>query len=203
LSGVVRAAGVPMAGATIGLVALGPQTPRSLGPEELIDSRVTDQSGSYSFPRVENVSFSGALVSASKPDYFTDTKYILMSQDRQLEFDLERIVDTISLGQVIVSQHGEARCASFGYGGSGGAICRRFALPVHAFGTLEVTVSSSPPRPFDISILRPDGTIGIYGSSSFSPLVVALDVAAGSTYQIDVVDIESSFREFELRARLR
>ena len=113
LSGVVRVAGVPMAGARVGLVKLGIQSAGSPGPEELIDSRVTDGDGSYSFPSVENVSFSGALVSVSRADYFTDTKYIQMSQDRQLDFDLEQAVN-ISVGQVILSQIGEARCASMG-----------------------------------------------------------------------------------------
>jgi hypothetical protein len=201
LSGVVKVAGVLVAGAKVGLIKLGPQTPVSPGPEELIASRMTDASGSYSFPSVENVSFSGALVSVSKTDYFTDTKYILMSQDRQLDFDLERAVD-IALGQVILSGVGEARCASFGYGGMGGAVCRRFALPLHASGTLEVSVSSSLGVPFDVSILRPDGTIGI-NVSSFSPLKVTLPVAAGLTYQIDVVAIDPATREFELTTTLR
>lgn len=147
------------------------------------------------------MSFSGALVSVSKADYFTDTKYILMSQDRQLDFDLEGAVD-IAVGQVISSQVGEARCASMGYGGMGGAVCRRFALPLHASGTLEVTVSSSPSSPFDITVLRPDGTIGVY-VSSFSPLKVMLPVAAGLTYQIDVVHINPATREFELTTTLR
>ena len=200
LSGVVRVAGVPMAGAKVGLVKLG--SPVSLkGPEELIDSMVTDGGGSYSFPSVGNVSFSGALVSVSKVDYFTDTKYILMSQDRQLDFDLEQAVN-ISVGQVILSQIGEARCASAGYGGGGGATCRRFAVPLHASGTLEVTVSSSPASEFDITVLRPDGTIGIY-ASSLSPVKVTLTVAAGLTYQIDVVHINPATREFELTTTLR
>jgi hypothetical protein len=202
LSGVVRVAGVPMAGAKVGLVKLGIQSPESPGPEELIGSRVTDGDGSYSFPSVENVSFSGALVSVFKADYFTDTKYILMSQDRQLDFDLEQAVN-ISVGQVILSQIGEARCASTGYGGMGGAVCRRFALPLHASGTLEIAVSSSPPSPFDITVLRPDGTIGIYAGSSLSPLKATLAVAAGSTYQIDVVHINQVAREFELTTTLR
>lgn len=201
LSGVVKVAGVPVAGARVGLVKLGPQTPVSPGPEELIDSRMTDANGSYSFPSVENVSFSGALVSVSKADYFTDTKYILMSQDRQLDFDLERAV-YISVGQVILGQVGEARCASFGYGGGGGAACRRFVVPLHASGTLEVSVSSSPGVPFDATVLRPDGTIGI-NVSSFSPLKVTLPVAAGLTYQIDVVHINPATREFELTTALR
>ena len=149
------------------------------------------------------MSFSGALVSASKAEYFTDTKYILMSQDRQLDFDLERVANTISVGQVVLGQIGKERCASFGYGGGGGAECRRFLLPIDLSGTLDVTVSSIPARPFDISVLRPDGTIGVNGSSSLSPLRVTLAVAAGLTYQIDVIHIDSATREFELRTTLR
>ena len=43
LSGVVRAAGVPLTGAQVGLIKLGPQNPVSPGPEELIASMVTDR----------------------------------------------------------------------------------------------------------------------------------------------------------------
>jgi hypothetical protein len=48
-----------------------------------------------------------------------------------------------------------------------------------------------------------DGTIGIYGASSFSPLKVTLAVAAGLTYQIDVVHIAPATREFELTTTVR
>jgi hypothetical protein len=115
---VVRLAGVPVAGAQVGLVGLGAVGNPTSGPEELIASVATDGNGFYGFPNVENVSFSGALVSVSKAGYLTDTKYILMSQDRQLEFDLERALD-ISVGQAIFGPLGEARCASAGYGGMG------------------------------------------------------------------------------------
>lgn len=202
LSGVVRVAGTPVTGAQVGLIKLGISAPVSPGPDELIASMVTDGNGSYSFSRVENVSFSGALVSVAKPGYFTDTKYIQMSQDRQLDFDLERAVE-ISLGQIVKGQLGEARCASTGYGGMGGAVCRRFAMPLPASGTLEVTVSSSPASAFDITVLRQNGTIGIYAASSVSPLKVTLTGAAGSTYQIDVVCINPTTREFELMTTLR
>ena len=135
-------------------------------------------------------------------DYFTDTKYIQMSEDRRLDFDLERAVN-ISVGQVVLSRIGEARCASTGYGGMGGAVCQRFTLPLHASGTLEVAVSSSPALPFDITILRPNGTIGIYAALFASPLKVTLAVPAGLTYQIDVVSISAAIREFELTTTLR
>jgi hypothetical protein len=202
LAGIVRVAGVPVAGARVGLIKLGVQTPASPGPEDLIASVVTNGDGSYSLSRVENVSFSGALVGVSKLDYFTDTKYILMSQDRELDFDLERAVN-ISVGQVILSLVGDTRCASAGYGGGGGSSCRRFAVPIHASGTLEVTVSSSPPAPFDITILRPDGSIGIYMAAPLSPLKATLAVSAGLTYQIDVVHVHPATREFELTTAFR
>ena len=87
------------------------------------------------------------------------------------------------------------------HGGMGGAICRRFALPLDASGTLEVAVSSSPALDFDLTVLRPDRTIGIYASAS-SPVRVTLPVAAG-TYQIDVVHINPATREFDLTTTLR
>jgi hypothetical protein len=115
----------------------------------------------------------GAFVSASKAGYFIDTTYILMSADRQLDFDLEPAV-YISLGEM-AAPVGEARCASFGCGGGAHAV--------------------------DASILSPDGTIGINGSSS-SPLNVTLPVAAGLTFRIDVVHVSASTRDFSLTTTL-
>ena len=86
LAGVLRASGVPLAGARVGLVKIGIQSTVSPGPEDLIASRITDADGAYSFPRVENVSFSGALVSVSKSGYLIDTKYVELSEGRQLRF---------------------------------------------------------------------------------------------------------------------
>jgi hypothetical protein len=126
-----------------------------------------------------------------------------MSQDRQLDFDLEP-AQLVAVGQVIQSAVGAtARCASLGYGGGGGAICQRLALTVPEAGTLEVTVDSAPRSPFDGTLLRPDGTIGAYLATSVSPLRLTLPVAAGLTYQIDVVHIDPSTREFELSTALR
>lgn len=201
LSGVVKAAGVFVEGATVGLVKLGPQIPVSPGPEDLIAAQITRENGSYAFPSVENVSFSGALVSVVKHGYFTETKYILMSEDRQVDFALEPAA-FIPLGQVVRSPVGDARCASFGYGGMGGAVCRRLAVAIPSFGTLEVLVRAGSPVPFDVTILRPNGSVGIYGSSN-SPMMLTLTVAAGLTYQVDVVAISPSTREFELTATLR
>ena len=200
LTGVVRAGGTPVAGAPVGLARLGPPTADSPGPDQLIASAVTDASGSYGFPMVENVSFSGALVAASRPGYFIDTKYILMSEARQLDFDLEPAVH-IPLGE-IATQTGQAYCASAGYGGGGGTLCRRFALTVPTSGTLEVSVSSGPTADFDATILRPDGTIGIYGANK-GPLSIDLRVTAGLTYQIDVVSVSAPTRTFTLTTTLR
>ena len=193
LSGGVKAAGLPVAGARVALL-------NQAGA--LIASTFTEGNGSYSLSEVGNVSFSGALVSVSKPDYLTNTVYILMSQDQKWDFELER-AEEISVGQVIRSPVGAAaRCASLGYGGGGGAVCQRFALTVPMSGTLDVTVSSTPASDFDATVLRPDGTIGVY-NSALSPLRLSLQVAAGLTYQIDVVHINPATREFELSTTLR
>jgi Carboxypeptidase regulatory-like domain len=196
LSGVVRVAGIPVAGATVALL--------NFETGALITSTVTDANGSYSLSEVRNVSpYSGALVSVSRPEYFTETRYVPMSQDQKVEFELER-AEHISIGQVIISEVGvAARCASLGYGGGNGAVCRRFALTAPGSETLEVAVFSTPAAPFDSTILRPDGTIGAYRASPSSPLVLTLDVAAGLTYQIDVVHISQATREFELRTTMR
>ena len=194
LSGVVRGGGIPVAGATVALL--------NFETGALVTSTVTDANGSYSLS-VRNPSRSGALVSISRPEYFTETRYIPMLQDQKVEFDLER-AEHISVGQVIISEIGAAaRCASLGYGEGDGAVCRRFALTVPESGTLEVAVFSTPASPFDSTILRPDGTIGAYRAASSSPLLLTLDVAAGLTYQIDVVHISQATRQFELRTRMR
>lgn len=192
LSGIVRAAGVPVAGARVALLTF----------EEgaLITSTLTDGSGSYNLSEVKNVSpYSGALVSVSKSEYFTATRYVPMTQDEKSDFELER-ASYISVGQQIRSRPSEARCASLGYGGRGGAVCQRFALTVPASGTLEVSVSSSPASPFDATVLR-DGAVGVYGAAPSTPLRLTLQVAAGLTYQIDVVPI--GVPEFELTTALR
>jgi hypothetical protein len=135
------------------------------------------------------------------PGYFTDTKYILLTGPGQLDFDLIEAAP-IPLGQTVRSPVGDARCASLGYGGMGGALCRRLAVAVPASGTLVVTLSATPGVPFDISILTPLGAIAAY-RSSVVPIEVSAPVEAGLTYQVDVVAISSSIREFELSTTLR
>jgi hypothetical protein len=192
LSGVVRVAGVPTAGATVALLA----------DRQIIASVVTDRSGAYGFPEVSNFSFSGALVGASMPGYFTDTKYILMTGPRQLDFDLIEAA-RIPFGQRVRSPVGDARCASLGYGGMGGAPCRRLVVTVPASGTLVVTLSATPSGPFDISILTALGAIVAYRASSVLPIELTASVETGLTYQVDVVAFSSSIREFELSTTLR
>lgn len=192
LSGVVRVAGVPTSGATVALLA----------DRQIIASVVTDRSGAYGFPDVSNFSFSGALVAASMPRYFTDTKYILMMGPRQLDFDLVEAAQ-IPFGQLVTSPVGDARCASLGYGGMDGALCRRLAVTVPASGTLVVTLSATPGGPFDVSILTPLGAIAAYRSSPILSIELTASVDAGLTYQVDVVAVSSSIREFELSTTLR
>jgi hypothetical protein len=192
LSGVVRAAGVPAAGVTVALLA----------DRQVIMSVVTDRNGAYRFPEVSNFSFSGALVGASMPGYFTDTKYILMTGPRQLDFDVIE-AERIPFGQTVDSSVGDARCASLGYGGMGGALCRRLAVTVPASGRLVVTLTATPGGPFDISILGPLGAIAAYTASSGAPVELTASVEAGLTYQVDVVDIGGSAGAFEISTRLR
>ena len=164
----------------------------------LLASMTTGENGLYTFASAEHVSFSGALVSVVLPGYFTETRYILMGQHRTLDFVLER-AEAIPFGQTVRRQvGGEARCASLGYGGMGGAFCRRLALTVPASGALAVSLASIPRSPVDITILRPDGTIGVYASTNTVPLTVAIAVEAGSTYQIDAISPDQVAREFEL-----
>jgi hypothetical protein len=191
LSGVVRVAGIPASGVTVALLA----------DRQIIGSVVTDGSGAYRFPEVSNFSFSGALVSASMPRYFTDTKYILLTGPGQLDFEL-MVAEHIPLGQTVSSTAGNARCASLGYGGMGGSECRRLAVTVSASGTLVVTLSATPTAPFDISILRPSGDIAAY-RASFAPMELSATVEAGLTYQVDVVAISPTVREFQLSTMVR
>ena len=197
LSGVVTAAGLPVAGATVALL--------TFDAGALIKSTLTDGNGSYSLSEVRNVSsFSGPLVSVSKPDYFTATRYVPMARDETADFDLQR-ASHISVGEKIQGRPGDERCASLGYGGSGGTPCQRFALTTPVSGTLEVTVFSTPASTFngDVTVLRPDGVIGIYASPPGWPLRLTFPVAAGLTYQIDVVHRgPPGARDFELTTAL-
>jgi len=198
LSGVVTAAGLPVARATVALL--------TFETGDLITSTLTDGNGSYSLSAVKNVSpYSGALVSVSKSEYFTTTRYVPMTRDETSDFDLVH-ASHISVGERIRSRPGDVRCASLGYGGRGGTPCQQFALTVPVSGTLEVEVNSTLASPFngDATILKPDGTIGIYASPPGWPLRFTHQVAAGLTYQIDVVHRgPPGAQDFELTTALR
>jgi hypothetical protein len=198
LSGVVTAAGLPVAGATVSLLTFETGT--------LIKSTLTAANGSYSLSEVQNVSpASGALVSVSMPEYFAETRYVPMTRDETSDFDVVH-PSHISVGERIRSRPGDARCASLGYGGRGGTPCQRFALTIPVSGTLEVEVDTTQASAYngDVTILKPDGTIGIYASPPGWPLRLTLQVGAGLTYQIDVVHRgPPGFQDFELTTALR
>jgi hypothetical protein len=192
LSGAVSSGGGPIAGARVAV----------LSEYRLVDSVVTDANGAYSLSRVGNLDpHAGALVSVSKAGFFTATKYIWVDKDRKADFDLERAV-YIAVGQTIQSPIGVARCASLGYGGGEGAFCTRFVLTTPSAGTLDVVVGSNPPLPFDMCLLRPDGTIAAYNSANAGGRL-SIAVPADATYQIDVVHIDSRTTGFQLTASLR
>ena len=198
LAGVVTAAGLPIAGATVTLL--------TFESGALIASTVTDANGSYHLSDVRNVSpVSGALVSVSRSGYFTETRYVPMTRDETSDFSLVH-ASHISVGERIRSRPGDARCASLGYGGRGGTSCQRFALTVPVSGMLEVEVDSTPASTSngDVTVLKPDGTIGIYASPPGWPLRLTFQVATGLTYQIDVVHRGlPGAQDFELTTALR
>jgi hypothetical protein len=102
---------------------------------------------------------------------------------------------------MVSSLVGDARCASLGYGGMGGAACRRLAVTVPASGTLVVTLSATPTGPFDISILASSGIIAAYRAAPTVPTELTAAVEAGLTYQVDVVAFGSA--RFQLSTMLR
>ena len=195
LSGVVRAAGnVPVVGARV--VALDDNQ----GQELTASSTTTDRNGYYSISGLTTSSIgNGPLVSASKPGYFADIKWSALTLDKQLNFELSPAMPQISLGETIQGRIGDALCASLGYGGGPGAPCERFALKVPSSGTLEVAFSSSEPMSnfFDVDVVKPDGTIGVYGAVTWG---VRIPVEAGLIYTIRVAS--GPAREFELTTAL-
>lgn len=196
LSGVVRAAGnVAVVGARV--IVLDDNS----GQEVSTSSATTDRNGYYSISGLTTSSFgSGPLVSASKPGYFADIKWSALGQDKQVDFELSPPIPQISLGETIAGRIGDAVCASLGYGGGDGAPCQRFALNVPSSGTLEVVFSGSVVNFFDVDVVKPDGTIGIYSAATSSPWRVRIPVEAGLTYTIRVAS--GPAREFDLTTAL-
>jgi hypothetical protein len=82
-------------------------------------------------------------------------------------------------------------------GGGNGNLCRRFAITAPAAGQLDGTVSWTTAAPFDGTVLRPDGSIAAYVSAPGPPMRLTVRVEAGLTYQVDVVHIDPSSREFD------
>lgn len=194
LAGVVRVAGIPTSGAKVALLTF------ETGAE--ITATLTDTNGSYSLSEVRNVSpFSGALVSVSKAAHFTETRYIPVFGEQRFDFELERADWAVTVGEAVqAAVVTSARCASLGYGGRGGAACQRFVITTPTPGVLEILVSSSnPAATFDITLLKPDGSIAGY----VALLPLRAGVEAGLTYQIDVVHVDPSTREFVLRTAMR
>ena len=192
LSGIIRVDATAVAGAKVSLLS-------SSGGVR--DSLVTDASGSYRFTAVEDLLNGGALVSVARPGFFTETRYVPLREGQTSDFELAR-AEFITVGETVQRSVGGARCASTGYGGGAGALCRRLVLTAPTSGALDVTLTASPEQPFDLSVLRSDGAIGAYIAAPRLPLRISTGVDAGAVYQIDVVHIGAS-RDFELTTKMR
>jgi hypothetical protein len=193
LSGIIRVDATPVAGAKVSLLT---------SEGGVRESLVTDASGSYRFTAVEDVLSGGALVSVARPGSFTETRYVPLREGQTSDFELAR-AEFITVGETVQRSIGSARCASTGYGGGGGALCRRLVLTAPASGALEVTLTASPEQPFDLSVLRSDGAIGAYIAAPRLPLRITTGVDAGSVYQIDVIHIGAATRDFALTTQMR
>lgn len=190
LSGMVTAIGAPVVGVTVS-VSWATDAATEL-------AAATDGNGYYS---IRDVRTSAPLVRVSKAGYFTDFKYVSVSRDTQLDFDLDRWVH-ISLGEVIQGRVGDVICTRLE--GWGPKPCERFALTVPVRGTLEVTLSA-PVFAFHLDVVQPDGTYLIYEGSYVSPLHGTVPVEAGLTYEIRVIGGPTAWdspREFELTTAL-
>jgi hypothetical protein len=187
--GVVRADGSPVAYATVTVL-------------EQRDSTVTtNANGQYKVQASTAQPWGlSPLLSASASGYFadirfTDTNYRAITQDTQLDFELEPL-RYIALGEVVQGRVGGAVCSHWGYGTGS---CTRFAVRVPTFGTLHVTVSAAQPD-FDVDIVAPDGSFASYVPNPSGSMVIRAPVSAGATYQIRLAG--PAPREFQLRAAL-
>jgi hypothetical protein len=189
VSGVVTAAGVPVAGA--GIAEL--QTVYGddcFTPHEL-SSTTTNASGSYTLPAVIDSSTSmwASWMRAYKPGYFTDFQRPRVSQDMRLDFVLDPWTH-VALGTVIhgTVNAGDALCRGNSYGLPG--FCDRFALTVPSAGTLEVTLTWPTSRPdVVLDVVRPAGNpCALFSWPGAVHHTLRIPVEAGSTYEIRVVD---------------
>jgi hypothetical protein len=189
LSGIVAAGGAPAAGAAIAEL----QTVYGddcFIPREL-SSTTSDASGSYTLPAVLDSSTStwASWVRATIPGYFTDFQRPRVSQDMRLDFALDPWT-YIALGAVIrgVVNAGDPVCRGNSYGLPG--FCDRFALTVPSAGTLEVTLTWPTSRPdVVLDVVRPGGNpCALFSWPGATHHTVKIPAAAGSTYEIRVVD---------------
>jgi hypothetical protein len=191
--GVVRAGNTPVADARV--TVLDQQSPGRFV--------TTDGDGRYSIQaqRAQPWGMS-PLVSASKPGYFadirfTDVSHAAISNDTELDFELDALVQ-ISLGETVAGRSFDSACSHWDYGTS---VCQRFALAIPSAGLLEVT-AFAPIIHFSIEVVGPDGTFAAYAVyPPSSPMRVQIPVDGGSTYQIRVTD--PGKRPFELSTALR
>jgi hypothetical protein len=177
VSGVVTTGGVPASGVSVRVVDQRPDV-----------AALTDGSGRYSIQaRTAQMWGMSPLISASKPGYFTETRftdanYQAISKDTQVDFDLEAITAVITPGDIVRGRVGGAVCSHWGFGAGS---CARVAVRVPTSGTLEVTASAARSE-FDIDILTSDGMFAVYDSYPYpsGSARVKIPVSAGSTYQI-------------------
>ena len=194
VSGVVTAAGVPAAGVRVAVLDQHPATPS-----------ITDASGRYSVQaRVNQPWNMSPLLSASKPGFFSDTRftdvnYAPITKDTQIDLALEPIRQ-IPLGQVISDRGVESTCSHWGYGTQP---CQRFAVTAPSTGLLTITVSAAVIR-FDVDVVRPDGTFAAYVPyPSGSPVRIEIPTEAGMTYEIRLTDPGAQKVELTTALRIR
>lgn len=184
LSGVVRADDGPVAGAKVAV--LEQQPPSAV---------TTSENGSYSLSVGHAETYRvGVLVSASKPGYFSDIRFISGSA---LDFRLQPL-EYIALGQVVRGTGRTAECSHWGYGSWP---CHRFALTAPASGTLVVT-ASAPYVNFDIDVVGPNGEFVAYSPSTTgnSSVQAMARLEATRTYEIRIV---TSMPDFIVTTELR
>ena len=172
VSGVVRVGGVPVAGATVTLVADGVFVKEAR-------STTSDALGHYEIPAVKAIA-PGPLLSAYRPGYFTEAHWSPGVGDQKVDFDLSPL-SFIQLGNVIRSTAPNGVCEGVGYRR---APCHRFAFVAPVTGTLVVTLYAAAFRG-DIDVWGPRGASAVYVACPCdSPFPIRLNVEKGETYEV-------------------